>query len=614
MARAMLKPKPLSSGIVAGLVATLMVASAPNAATANLGIGGGPGFVNDSVFPFIAGIESSIQSAFFVQNIGSESIELEFLYSAPNGITIEPSEGQETTLNPGQITDFEFDVTVGSLVPAGRYPITLNLRQVPPENAPAGSTYVPALGGRLVVDVVGASASASISAVSELTGDPAIGNMSLFYLAEGGFQTKIFEERTSSFDIDLVPGNYIVNFDIPNLQRQSEEFSIRDQEELEIVLEIPTIDFVGLNAVPTRDDRDVIQFVELSMEVFNNLRPIEGPVEFLTRIYRDEELVEEFPIATVPLLPEEETLQRATYNPPSGFDAGTWEFEFVLRTELFEVSHPRTARIQSPGLLQSYIQEILLVLATLIIIGLLIPRRWWLILLRRRRKDEEEQATKTKPKTEKKTQKLSVLTALNPANWSFVVDLSSRFSSLKEKAKTRRLENVKRREAERLEASKAKQATAEPKPAKNKSMQDPKVEAKVKSTPVPKASPKKPAAEPEKASKRTKFAFGRTKKDEKDPLSKLIQLYQQRDALESEGARSLKFMYELDEKYVSKGEKVVKRVSGEPYSELEIRAIRGYAEVQEEIERVETPELRSLALREVWKAGRKAQSGERTVA
>lgn len=367
-------------------------------AKADTGIGGGATFPNESFFPFIEGQDGPLSASFYVQNIGDDDVELELFHDSREGIVIEPAEDQQSVLAPGESTYFLFDVSVDSLVPAGEYPVILNLRQrVNEEENLPGSNYYPALAAAFTVQVVGASAFVDISAVSQLTGEPAIGNLSLFYQSPNGIEVLIKEEsQTSGLAVDVVPGEYRASFNVPNLQTQSVDFTIEDGESRDILLEIPTLDFIALTVSPTRDERDVIQFVSLGIDVYNNLRPLPGPLDLGVRIRREGEIVEDFLIATISQLPEGQTLQRATYNPESGFEQGQWSFEFFITNNDFFVFAPNVINIQSPGLLQSYFREILLVVGALVIAGLLMPRRWWLILLRRRKKKDEDLAQSRK--------------------------------------------------------------------------------------------------------------------------------------------------------------------------------------------------------------------------
>ena len=376
--------------LVVALVATLSLLPPP-ASMAGVGFGGGTSFTPGAIFPFPAGVESTIQTSFYVQNFGDVDLELELTYGSEPGIVITPAVDQDTFLPTGSSTDFFFDITVEPSVPPGTYPIILNLRQANfevPEGG--GSVYVPALAGQFTVDVIGDGASVTVKAVSAFDRAPAVGNLALFYVYDDDRATSILSVTDSQFTKTLVPGNYRVTFDIPNLQRRELEFEVTAGENKDVLFEIPTIDFVSVGAIPSRGDRNVIQLVTLSMNVYNNLRALDGPVEFFTRIYRNGDLVEEYPISTLPALPTGEVLQRATYLSEGGFAPGDWEFKFFVRTSEFEVEGPRSVTISSPNLVRTFFIEALLILGALVIIGLLLPRKWWIALLRRRKKKEED--------------------------------------------------------------------------------------------------------------------------------------------------------------------------------------------------------------------------------
>lgn len=377
--------------LVVALVTAISILPPPPS-VADVGFGGGTSFTPGAVFPFPAGVESAIQTSFYVQNFGDVDLELELSYGSEPGIVITPAADQDTFLPSGASTDFFFDITVERTVPPGTYPIILNLRQANfevPEGG--GSVYVPALAGQFTVEVLGDGATVSVRAISAFDREPAVGNLSLFYVYEDDRATSIFDVTASEFTKTLVPGSYRVTFDIPNLQRQELEFEVATGENKDVVFEIPTLDFLSVGAIPSRGEQEVIQLVTLSMNVYNNLRPLEGPVEFFTRIYRNGDLVDEYPISTLPALPTGEALQRATYLSEEGFAPGDWEFRFFIRTTEFEVEGPRSVTINSPNLLRTFFIEVLLILAALVIIGLLLPRKWWIALFRRRKKEEEEE-------------------------------------------------------------------------------------------------------------------------------------------------------------------------------------------------------------------------------
>lgn len=378
---------------LAAMFSLLLAASflAVPASSDEVGFGGGTAFSPGAVFPFPAGAETSIQTSFYVQNFGTVDLELELSYGTEPGITITPSEEQDTFLPSGSSTDFLFDIAVDETVAPGNYPIIVNLRQANfevPEGG--GSVYRPALAGQFTVSVLGEGASISVRAVSAFDGEPAVGDLKLYYIFGEELETKIFETTDSGFDKVLVAGNYRVTYDIPNLLRQELEFDVAAGENKEVIFKIPTLDFISVGAIPTRNDRDEVQLVSLSINIFNNIRDIKGPVEFLARVYLNQEQVDEYAISTLPALPVGETLQRANYVLEDGFSPGAWEFRFFIRTSNFEVEAPRTVNFNNPDVIQSFLIQMLVILGIIAFVIYMIPRKWWLLLFKRRKKEPKD--------------------------------------------------------------------------------------------------------------------------------------------------------------------------------------------------------------------------------
>ena len=550
-------------------------------AEADYGIAGGTSFANGTIFPFIAGLDSTLSASFYVQNITEDQLDLEITHGAPRGIEIGPSEGQATSLTPGEAMNFSFDISVDRAVAAGDYPIIINLRKADFEpDIEGGSAYLPALSASFVVRVVGASATVNFSAVSSLNGLPAVGDLSLFYLGESGLNTLIFQDTASEFTVNVVPGNYKATFDIPNLQRQDVDFSIAEDEVRDIVLEIPTIEFLYVEASPVRDERGVIQSVNLGMDVFNNLRLLGGPIDFVARISRDGEFVEDFIISTLPNLPEERTLQRATYTREDGFPQGTWTFEFLLRNPDFEVSSGFSYDIDSPGLLQSYFQEIIIGLAALIITGLLLPKRWWAVILRRKKKNQEDEtAAVDRPQVRRLGLSLQKMKQVA----SKLLDLApNKDPSLKQDVKVK---------------------------------SQPKLEAKVTrhdSKQVVHDEPKSTRENQSAGKARSIFAVPFKKKDS-DPYNLVLENLKKIDSYEEQGARSLSFAYELDAVFAKQPDLVVSRATGKPYTDADLRLIRDYKEARDELAEIGRPDLEQRARQEILReriAGNFSKGGE----
>lgn len=363
---------------------------------ADVGIAGGTSFSPGSVFPFPAGIESTVKTSFYVQNFGNRDLELELSYGTEPGITIAPNKEQASFLPAGSSTDFFFDITIDPTVPPGQYPVIVNLRQANFESLYTdGSVYRPALAGQFTVDVEGEGANISIRSVSSFDGEPAIGALSLYYFPNDESKIPIFEITDSGFDRTLISGSYLITYEIPNQQTEELKFEVASGEDKEVLFEVPTLDFISVGATPTRNSQQQVQLVSLSMKIVNNLRPIDGPVQFLTKVYRDDQQIDQFAISTLTELPPGETLQRANYPSPTGFVSGDYEFRFFIKNGNLEVEGPRSVTFNNPDPVPGLLSQTLLILAVVAFALLMIPRKWLGLVFKRRKRNQQNSSGRT---------------------------------------------------------------------------------------------------------------------------------------------------------------------------------------------------------------------------
>jgi hypothetical protein len=404
-------------------------------------------------------------------------------------------------------------------------------------------------------------------------------------------------------------------------------FSIDEDEELELVFEIPTLEFLGVGAIPTRDDRGFIQAISLNMDVFNNLDTLEEQIFFQANISRNGELVEEFVIAALPNLPREGSILRANYVRENGFEQGDWQFEFQIVGDTFAISSEEVVIINSPGIFQSYLQEIVIAIGALVIIGLLLPRKWWDRILRRTAKKTDDVEKKTevqKPNTPKPKEKAPGL-----------------LKRTAEKLEARKAKNLEAKRIAALEKAKAKteaeaRAKAEAE-ARSKAEEEARAKAKTEAEARAKAAADKTQSEAKqkqvretKATKREKTSSSKPKPTEawlkkesatassatelapssKGDLSRIVEIRKRLEELENEGVRSLEITYKIASKFVEEGEPVIEWSTGQPYTAKQVRDVEELRRLKSELEQKETPALRGEAmkilLRERFPASRRS--------
>lgn len=366
--------------------ALLCVAATPETASADAALGGGAGFDPGSVFPFVAGAEARIETSFFVQNLGDQPAEVEINAGLPTGLSIETLVDGPIVLDPGAGMNVPFAIVSDPLLAVGRTEVVVTLGQV---NIPApeggGSVYAPAIGGRLVIDSRGESATINISAVSDVTGTSARGLFGLYSIGEGA-PVKVEEAEGTGFSRVVPPGDYRVTFEVPGLDRQSRDVTVVGGDDIDVILEIPTLSFDRIAAAPTFDgSSDDVVTAELSASITNNLRRIPGPVRLEVTVERDGQVIDTIDLATFPELPPGETTQRSSYRPEQGFGIGSWTFRFALIGPNFVVAAPGSDGFDviRSGLFSAAW------LAWIVVVGA-IAVLWWLAARRRRRNEIDE--------------------------------------------------------------------------------------------------------------------------------------------------------------------------------------------------------------------------------
>ena len=372
----------------------ISLAMATPSARADVGLGGGAAFDPGSVFPLVAGQPNRVETSFFVQNLGETPAELELDAGLPVGLSLEALIEEPVVLDPGGSLDYEFAIVSDSTLSIGRDEVIITVSQVnvtPPSDG--GSVYAPAIGGRLVIEASGASATITVSAVSDITGSPAVGTFGLFAIGDGPPVRLETAEGTGLARV-VPPGEYRVTFEVPGLNRQSRDVTVSDGDEVDIVLEIPTVAFDRIDASPTYDDSgEAIITAELSATLTNNLRRLAGPLRLEVEVRHNGERVDTVELATFPELARGQTSQRTSYRPEDGFSVGRWDFSFALVAREFRVEAARTdgfdsRRSLTAGLSRWWVWILVVIIGLWLLRGL-----WWFFVTRRRRDEDDETMT-----------------------------------------------------------------------------------------------------------------------------------------------------------------------------------------------------------------------------
>lgn len=371
----------LISKLVGLATATLALSLISLPAQAETGLGGGANFQPGAVFPFIAGINSSIRTGFFVQNLGKETAILELGESGVEGIELVPVRKGELTLEGKKATEIFFDIKVADFVPPGDYPMILSIKQVNiPAPQPGQTAYAPGISGSAVIRVSGTNATVIIEPINSDDLSPAVGNITLRYLPKEGRPVEIARKTGKRLEKRVIEGKYSAEFSIEGLVQEQVEFRVKTGETKTVQIEIEGVRFLLAVAKERNESNGGLSSVDLAVAIRNQLKRLDGPINFKVQVFKNDELIEVTKISSLAELPVGNTEQKTNYTPPGGFSPGTWVFNFVVTGPGFKVES-----FDDPQIVVEGFPIWMLVLILLLVAGLM--RYLWKKKLTRAQRD-----------------------------------------------------------------------------------------------------------------------------------------------------------------------------------------------------------------------------------
>lgn len=355
-------------------------------ARADYGIGGGAFFASGSTFPFISGVNSSVKTGFFVQNLGSTVAELELSDTGVPGVTLSPSQPEPFFLAPGASTNYYFKINVAEYVLPGDHDFIISLKQVnTPDPKPGETTYAPGISSSVRIKVSEANAKVSLFAINSLNKDPVKGLLELIYVTKKGDTTTLISKNDSELTQNVIAGKYRAHFKIEGLTEKTVKFRVNDGEHKKVYIKIKGVTFVAVAAKPVNGDPDSMELAKLTVAVRNNIERFEGPITFVVKTYLDGEFIDRTRISRLAELPIGITEQQTVYSPEDGFVPGVWSFKYILKTKEYTVV---SAKIPTIDISKPIWERLVLIIFWLLVLGVIF---WWFIIGRRRKDEEEEE-------------------------------------------------------------------------------------------------------------------------------------------------------------------------------------------------------------------------------
>ena len=180
------------------------------------------------------------------------------------------------------------------------------------------------------LSIFGEAGTARITTVT-YDGEPFTAELHLFQKVEERLSPVAYSP-TGELETRLVPGDYMVQALYQGTEVAIEEFTIRADETLDIVVTARTVSVVGFSAVPNLfTDTEDIAFAKLVYSINNIYRP-EANVRATLNVSLDNERLEEGEIFSLPTLDVGKTEGSYQYIPAQRWQKGNYTFKLELRS------------------------------------------------------------------------------------------------------------------------------------------------------------------------------------------------------------------------------------------------------------------------------------------
>jgi hypothetical protein len=315
--------------LVAIGVAGVTLIGTQSAKAQTMTIGGGSDFGSSTTIDLAPGTRLDPFHFLFVANPSSVSFPVEWVGSAPKGLTLTP-EVRNFILAPGDTRRVHFKIEVARDVLPGEYHVVAQLRRGDAPVPRQGEVVeVPAIAVDLLVRVAGATGTLRVTAMDKLSGSPVAGSIAILRLESGREPFQIGQEDNASrYETRVLPGRFEVRYSFADRVLASESVTVSAGRVTEVVLQVSSVSFAVADFVEHRSEGQIV-YVDLIASVANSLQPMLD-ARLSVSVDRDGHSLETIPLGSAISLATGLTDQKARYVPEGGWRPGRYTFTFLL--------------------------------------------------------------------------------------------------------------------------------------------------------------------------------------------------------------------------------------------------------------------------------------------
>lgn len=264
-------------------------------------------------------------STILIENPSNETIHVRMIYQiVPHTDFLRVSfSASEFFLPPGKSKLVYITLSALPNCPPGNYTVIVGGEEI----LKSGNESIAVPSGALKAKVVvtGASAVVLVRTLS-VTGTPVPTHLIILALPSG-YQVK--DSNTGIIRAVVAPGEYRVEAYLAGHLLNSTTFRVSANQNKNVTLVVRTVYFLAFDVAPAKNSRGEIGYAYMVSTVRNLFKPLKDAKLILTVKYNGKPL-ENVSVATIPVLPLNDTEFKYNYIPSNGWKAGTYTFQMKL--------------------------------------------------------------------------------------------------------------------------------------------------------------------------------------------------------------------------------------------------------------------------------------------
>jgi len=260
-----------------------------------------------------------------INNPSNQTIHVRMVYQVnppTKLLTVEFSQ-EEFDLKPGESKTIYITLKAAPNCPPGNYTVIVGGEEIIKVGNESVASPSGALKARVVV--TGKSGKVIVRAV-DINGNPVPVTLILYSLPS---KYPIKKSTNGTIEAVVASGKYLAQAYLAGQLLNSTEFTVNTGETKVVEMVVHTVYFISFDVAPAKNSKGEIGYAYIFSTVRNLFKPLKNARLVLSVKYNGKPL-ENVSVATIPVLPLNDTEFKYNYIPKDGWKAGTYTFQMML--------------------------------------------------------------------------------------------------------------------------------------------------------------------------------------------------------------------------------------------------------------------------------------------